>query len=431
MRDDWVECKVSDVGEISTGSTPSKKISEYYSSSDFPFYKPTDLNTGYSVLNSKDHLSDLGYRNSRKIDAGAVLVTCIGATIGKTGLIRTEGAFNQQINAVTPKKNILSEFLFFQFISIKFQKQIKGKASSTTLPILNKSKFSKLLVKIPSLLEQRAIVAKIESLFADLDKGIADLKKAQDQLKIYRQAVLKKAFEGKFKFLKLSELTDIRGGVTKGRKLGDKETINLSYLRVANVQDGYLDLNVIKTIDVLPTDLEKYRLEFEDILFTEGGDRDKLGRGTVWRNEIKDCIHQNHIFRARVKDKNQLFPLYLTYYAQSPDGKDFFFKHGKHTTNLASINKTILSSLPVPLPTIKEQHQIVQEIESRLSVCDKVEQNITESLEKADALRQSILKKAFEGTLLTEEEREACKAEPDYEPAALLLEKIKAEKKKK
>ena len=145
-------------------------------------------------------------------------------------------------------------------------------------------------------------------------------------------------------------------------------------------------------------------------------------------NEIADCIHQNHIFRARVIDKQTLNPYYLTYYAQSPDGKDFFFKNGKHTTNLASINKTVLSNLPVPIHPIQRQIQIVKDIESRLSVCDKIEQSITETLEKSEALRQSILKKAFEGKLLSETEIAKCKQEADYEPAEVLLERIKKEK---
>ncbi len=103
---------------------------------------------------------------------------------------------------------------------------------------------------------------------------------------------------------RLVNMAEIRGGVTKGRKFNGKQTISLPYLRVANVQDGYLNLSEIKTIEVLPEDKTKYKLEYDDILFTEGGDRDKLGRGTVWKNNINGCIHQNHIFRARRLSEN-------------------------------------------------------------------------------------------------------------------------------
>jgi type I restriction enzyme S subunit len=118
---------------------------------------------------------------------------------------------------------------------------------------------------------------------------------------------------------------------------------------VANVQDGYLDLRVIKTIEVLETDLEKYRLIFGDILYTEGGDRDKLGRGTIWKDEIEDCIHQNHIFRARPVSE-EINSKYISFYSQTQSAKQYFLKNGKQTTNLASINITVLSNLPLPLP---------------------------------------------------------------------------------
>lgn len=153
MREDWVEVKVNELGEVITGGTPSKKVSEYYSKNDYPFYKPTDLNKGAIVDKSNDFLSELGFEKSRNAVAGSVLVTCVGATIGKTGLIKKEGAFNQQINAIIPSKCITSECLYFQIIAPEFQRQIKSNSSSTTLPILNKGKFSKLPIQLPPLPE--------------------------------------------------------------------------------------------------------------------------------------------------------------------------------------------------------------------------------------------------------------------------------------
>lgn len=215
-------------------------------------------------------------------------------------------------------------------------------------------------IPIPPLPEQRAIVAKIDELLSDLENGKQQLQTAQQQLKVYRQSLLKWAFEGKltnkkvkegelpkgWKWVKLNAVCKIIGGVTKGKDLKGKASIHLPYLRVANVQDGYLDLRQIKTIEVLPSDKEKYQLLLGDILYTEGGDKDKLGRGTIWKNEIKDCIHQNHIFQARPLTKN-INSKYIAYFSQTRAAKNYFFKHGKQTTNLASINLTILSNLPL------------------------------------------------------------------------------------
>lgn len=116
----------------------------------------------------------------------------------------------------------------------------------------------------------------------------------------------------------LSSIADVKGGVTKGRKFNGKETIIMPYLRVVNVQDGYLDLAEIKRIEVLPEDKIKYALRHGDLFFTEGGDRDKLGRGTVWRDEVQDCIHQNHIFRARLKT-SEAIPDYISITTKSAE----------------------------------------------------------------------------------------------------------------
>lgn len=427
MREDWVNCTLGDLLTLKNGFAFK---STNYISDGIPVIRIGDINDWLVDETQAKCVSEEEVYDEYTLIKGDILMAMSGATTGKFGIYKSDKKAyqNQRVGNLRPHSKVFlnKKYVFNLLYSLKFQ--IEKGAYGGAQPNISAGKIHALNTILAPLPEQRAIVTKIEAIFSDLDQGIADLKKAQGQLKVYRQAVLKKAFEGNVESALLGEITDIRGGVTKGRKLGGKETVDLPYLRVANVQDGYLDLKVIKTICVLPTDLEKYRLEYEDILFTEGGDRDKLGRGTVWKNEIDECIHQNHIFRSRVKDSSRVSPYYLTYYAQSPDGKDFFYKHGKHTTNLASINKTVLSNLPIPLPSLKEQLQIVREIESRLSVCDKVEKTITESLAKAQALRQSILKKAFEGKLLSATELAACKLEVDWEPAGDLLERIKKEK---
>ena len=159
----WCLCRLGDIGEIVTGNTPTKDIAEYYGGS-IPFYKPTDLDKGKCVENASDNLSFLGFEQSRKIPANSILVTCIGATIGKTGLITVEGSCNQQINAIIPNDAAFAEFVYYTCISDYLQKEIKLNASATTLPILNKSNFAKLLFPLPPLAEQRRIVAKIEEI---------------------------------------------------------------------------------------------------------------------------------------------------------------------------------------------------------------------------------------------------------------------------
>jgi len=157
----------------------------------------------------------------------------------------------------------------------------------------------------------------------------------------------------------LSECGVIQSGVTKGRKLDKSAVVEVPYLRVANVQDGFLDLRDVKTITIKKDELERYRLQVGDVLFTEGGDIDKLGRGHIWRGEVDTCVHQNHIFAVR-PDVEQLSPEYLSYLVQSPYGKAYFLRVGHRTTHLASINQAKLAAFPVLIPPRKEQEDIVR-----------------------------------------------------------------------
>ena len=165
----WCWTTLGEIGDVVTGSTPSKDVKEYYNG-DIPFFKPTDLEQGIDTKYANDHLSQLGYEVSRQIPANSVLVTCIGATIGKTGMITVDGTCNQQINAIIPSKAVFSVFLYMVCVSNFIQNQIKENASATTLPILNKNNFARILFPLPPLTEQHRIVAKIGEIFRELER---------------------------------------------------------------------------------------------------------------------------------------------------------------------------------------------------------------------------------------------------------------------
>lgn len=157
--------------------------------------------------------------------------------------------------------------------------------------------------------------------------------------------------------IRLSRIANIQTGLAKGKQITSRG-VSLPYLRVANVQDGHLDLDEIKTIVVDEKDVERYRLKIGDVLFTEGGDFDKLGRGTVWRGEVQNCLHQNHVFAVR-PNPDLLLPDYLAYLAAAPHGKRYFQSASKQSTNLASINSTQLNNFPVILPPLAEQRRLI------------------------------------------------------------------------
>lgn len=151
----------------------------------------------------------------------------------------------------------------------------------------------------------------------------------------------------------------VQTGIAKGRKVETSDALTLPYLRVANVQAGHLDLSEIKTITIRRKEKDRFMLREGDVVLTEGGDFDKLGRGFIWNGEIEDCIHQNHIFAVRV-DRSQLLPEFLAHLSQSPYGKAYFLSVAHKTTNLACINTTKLKGFPVLIPTLTEQEEIVQ-----------------------------------------------------------------------
>ncbi len=215
----------------------------------------------------------------------------------------------------------------------------------------------------------------------------------------------------------LDMLGEIASGVAKGttRDAGVKLR-EVPYLRVANVQRGYLDLDEVKTILATEREIEDLALVAGDVLFNEGGDRDKLGRGWVWRNEVKTCIHQNHVFRVRPY-LSELQSELISHHGNT-FGRLWFQTAGKQTTNLASINLTLLRSFPVPVPPADEQAEIVELVRTQLEHVDRQIAATEVAIRQSDAQRQNILRAAFAGQLVPQD--------PNDQPASALLERIRA-----
>lgn len=193
---------------------------------------------------------------------------------------------------------------------------------------------------------------------------------------------------------KLSECAEVVSGITKGRKLKGQSTRDIPYMTVATVQDGFLNLDNVKTIAATDREIDNYRLLQDDILLTEGGDPDKLGRGTMWSGELPECIHQNHVFRVRVND-SRLSPTFATWLIGSSKGKAYFLKAAKQTTGIASINSTQLKQFPLLLPPLELQTDFAR----RLTVLDSKRDMIAAVAQKSDALFASLQHRAFRGEL--------------------------------
>jgi type I restriction enzyme S subunit len=200
----------------------------------------------------------------------------------------------------------------------------------------------------------------------------------------------------------LGAICEIVSGITKDSKKQGDNYREVPYLRVANVQRLRLDLSEVKMIPAKESTIASYRLEPGDILLNEGGDRDKLGRGWIWQGQISECIHQNHVFRARIRD-GKAIPKWIAYYANTNEARAYFLATGKQTTNLASISKKNLGALPVPLPPVDIQESIVAEIDTQLSRLDDTVTTLQGIQAKLKQARASILKAAVEGRLVETE----------------------------
>ena len=299
-------------------------------------------------------------------------------------------------------KRVLTEWLLWLTKANYFETELSQKAKgSTGYAAVRPKQLLELMIPLPSLDDQRRIVQEIGELAGRIDEA----KKIQEQATAETNNLIISSLNLFFTQKEmalwaecaLEDIAEIISGVTLGRKF-ESNKILVPYLRVANVQDGWLELSEIKQVEIHPHELDKWRLKSGDLLLTEGGDFDKLGRGTVWHGEIQDCIHQNHTFRVRL-DQTRILPEFMELEIRSSYGKDYFLSKAKKTTNLASINQTQLRAFPVRFPSTLQQECIlkkVSDLEKRLKLL--IEEQ-TRSQTILDAFLPSVLEKAFTGTL--------------------------------
>jgi type I restriction enzyme, S subunit len=190
---------------------------------------------------------------------------------------------------------------------------------------------------------------------------------------------------------RLGDVVDVTGGVTLGRKGALANPLTLPYLRVANVQRGHLNLATeVKTVSIDAAELSRFQLKAGDLLITEGGDWDKVGRTCIWRNEIPTCLHQNHIFRARGRTA-EWSPEWGQLYLNSADARAYFASSAKQTTNLASINMTQLRYCALPLPPLAEQNRIVARVEELRQLCADLRRRLAQAQEAQSKLADALV----------------------------------------
>lgn len=311
-------------------------------------------------------------------------------------------------------------FLTWQLRSLELGKL----DSSTATPSLRREDLEAQEVLVPSLEEQRRIVAILEDHLSRLDAADSYLAAASRRLAALQDRLIRRAVTGAdfgagvatelpavgtddgllpplpadWEWARLGDVADVAGGVTKdAKKQNDPSFVEVPYLRVANVQRGHLNLDTVTTIRVPPARAEALRLRRGDVLLNEGGDRDKLARGWVWDGQIDDCIHQNHVFRARITDA-RLTPEFLSFTANSFGGP-WAEQNGKQSVNLASISLKVIRQMPVIVPARGEAEAAVSRLTEQLAGTARLRAGIDVARARCTALRRSLLAAAFSGRL--------------------------------
>lgn len=385
--------KLGEICAFQSGGTPSKNKPEYFGG-EIPWISTAALNGG--KINEADAVTWITPKAIREsaakiVPANSIMVgTRVG--IGKVAINTVEMSTSQDVISLTgiDKDKWYKPYLCKLLLSKKdyFNSQARGATIKG--------------IKID-------VVANIdvpEIDYATQRKVAATLNKIDTLIFLRKQQLVKLDELVKARFVEMfgdmllnsrgwSEkplecLADIVSGITKGRKTTETDLQEVPYMAVSNVKNGYIDWTTVKTILATRQEMEQYRLLPDDILMTEGGDPDKVGRGAIIKNPLENSIHQNHIFRVRL-DESELLPSFFAEYLQHQKAKRYFLGCAKQTTGIASINMRQLKALPALVPPLSLQNQFAAFVER----VDKQKQTVQQSLEKLELMKKALMQEYF------------------------------------
>lgn len=394
MRKGWVTSKLVNIGEIQTGTTPSTKKQEYYGDY-IPFVKPPHFNADGSIAYSDIGLSEIGLQKGRLIKENSILMVCIGATIGKTGLSTIPVSCNQQINAFTPNINLFPKYFYYLMSSKQFFNKVITNSSQATLPMINKTKWQNLEVTYPkSLKEQKQIVAILDEAFEAIDQAQANIKKNIENSKELFQSKLNDIFSQKgegWEEKSLGSMSKIMYGCTS--KVVDNG--NVQYVRITDIQGGEINWKTVPYIDLIEEEKVKYRLEKGDIVFARTGAT--TGKSYLMLNP-PNAVFASYLIRVQC-NLDILEPSFLYLYFQS----GLYWKlvgEGISGSAQGGFNATKLKDMQVHFPSNKsEQLNYVTQINKFQKHIKKIENSYQQKLINLEDLKKSLLEQAFAGEL--------------------------------
>ena len=385
--------RLEKIFDLQMGKTPSRGNTEYWNTKDHKWISIADLSKcGKYIEQTKEYLSNRAIEESgiSQIPANTVVMS-FKLSIGRTAITSEPMYSNEAIMSFRDKKiiDILPDYIYYMFSEINWN---EGSNNAVMGKTLNKATLSKIKVDIHSLSEQRKIVEILDKVSSIIDDRQSELLKLNDLIKARFVEMFGDMYLNSkgWPETKLENMADVVSGITKGRKTRNEDLTEVPYMSVSNVKDGYIDWRTIKTIEATQQEIAQYRLLPNDVLMTEGGDPDKVGRGAIIKEPLKNCIHQNHIFRVRLNE-SMMLPEFFAEYLQHQRSKRYFLGCAKQTTGIASINMKQLRALPVLVPPLSDQERFVL----FKTQVNKSKFEVQKALDKTQILFDSLVQKYF------------------------------------
>lgn len=339
----------------------------------------------YPIYGAAGYLGNVDFYHQ---DKPYVAVVKDGAGIGRTTLHPAKSSVIGTMQYLLPKNNVLPEYLYYVVQYMHLEKYFTG----ATIPHIYFKDYKAEQFNLDAIERQKEIVASLQKVETLIKARQQQLQKLDELIKarfveLFGDMFLNsKAWEER----PLDLLAEVVSGITKGRKTKEPHLTEVPYMAVSNVKDGYIDWTTVKTIQATQQEIEQYRLLPDDVLMTEGGDPDKLGRGAILKEPLENCIHQNHIFRVRLNE-SLILPTFFAEYLKHQKAKRYFLGCAKQTTGIASINMRQLKALPVLLPPLELQVQFA----SFVKQVDKSKVAVQKSLDEAQLLFDSLMQQYF------------------------------------
>ncbi len=334
-----------------------------------------------------------------RFDSRHVIYGKLRPYLNKVAVPDFEGRCSTELIPLLPADGVDRTYLAYTLRHPATVDAAMGEKTGSRMPRADMTALMRQNVALPPLIQQREIVAQLDAQMA----AAAHARAAVAAQLVDAERLMQRWIDDRFTAtaqsgaaaMRLEAAAEIQAGVTLGKDYPPSDTITVPYLRVANVKDGRLDLSDVKSIAVPQKVVDALTLRFGDMLLTEGGDPDKVGRGTLWQNELPTCIHQNHIFRVRF-DLTLFDPVYLALQFRSAYAKTYFLAHAKQTTGIASINQQVLRAYPILCAPLVDQRALVAAYTKLSAPADRALTALRQRLADIDRLPVAFLRAAFE-----------------------------------